>query len=54
MYILPRQDGNVGIVKEMLNGPEKPDLEEPSCGPVPYSPIFLAFFHDHFQVRGEE
>lgn len=37
---------------DMLNGPELVDLEELTYGAIPYTPLFLAFMNDHFQVSG--
>ena len=49
----PLQDGNVSALWDMLNGSELADLEEPSFGAIPYTPLFLTFMSDHFQVRGQ-
>jgi ankyrin repeat protein len=44
------RDGNVGALWEMLNGPVIADLEEPTFGATPFTPLFLAFFNDHYQT----
>ena len=46
------QDGNVAALQDMLGIAQLADLEEPTYGTIPYTPLFLAFMNDHFQVRG--
>ena len=37
---------------EELNSGQLLDLDEPSNGSIPYTPLFLAYINDHFQVGG--
>ena len=50
--LLPVQDGNVAALQDMLGTTQLADLEELTYGAIPYTPLFLAFMNDHFQVRG--
>ena len=47
----PLQDGNLEMLEERLDK-GKVDLNEPSYTPVPYTPLFIAFMNDHYQVGG--
>ncbi len=49
--LAPLKDGNLVILEEELNM-EDVDLEEPSYGDIPYTPLFIAYLNDHYQVRG--
>jgi len=43
------------VLEEELNeklNEEGLDLNEPSYTPVPYTPLFIAFMNDHYQVGG--
>jgi len=46
------QDGNLGILMDELNSGQLLDLDEPSNGSIPYTPLFLAYINDHIQVGG--
>lgn len=43
------QDGNLLILEEELSAGDV-NLEEQTYGPLAYTPLFIAFMNDHFQV----
>ena len=45
------QDGNVAAIWDMLNGSVLAELEELTFNASSYTPLFLAFLNDHYQVR---
>lgn len=38
------------VLKEELNKDDPVNLDEPSHLPIPYTPLFIAYINDHFQV----
>ena len=53
MYIfnlLLSQDGNLAMLEEELNSEQPANLDEPSDFPIPYTPLFIAYINDHYQV----
>lgn len=38
------------LLEEQLNKVELVNLEEPSNTPTPYTPLFIAYMNEHFQI----
>jgi hypothetical protein len=38
------------MLEEVLSSDQPVNLDEPSDLPIPYTPLFIAYINDHFQV----